>query len=165
MHILMFYCLVIIFLNFIIYINNEKRVFLFWVCRETHLWYIIPNEVKSTSLLNQYLELLSPCEKENVFRMCGNQPQKRALLASALVRTTSARCRSFFQLNAFSHSFFLLFFTCFVRIIVYYSTVRKTLQGSLIYRLTMHAVQVKRVLYTNNGHGPTNSFFQVALLR
>ena len=96
MHILMFYCLVIIFLNFIIYINKEKRVFLFWVCRETHLWYIIPNEVKSTSLLNQYLELLSPCEKENVFRMCGNQPQKRALLASALVRTTSARCRSFF---------------------------------------------------------------------
>ena len=59
--------------------------------RETHLWYILPNEVKSTRLLNQYLELLSPCEKENVFRMWGNQPQKRALLASELVRTTHCK--------------------------------------------------------------------------
>ncbi len=81
----------------------------FWACRETHLWYILPNEMKSTSLLNQYLELLSPCEKENVFRMRGDQLQKRALLARALVRTTIARCRSFFSLML-SHSLFLLFF-------------------------------------------------------
>ncbi|KAF5473873.1 hypothetical protein F2P56_005827 [Juglans regia] len=58
---------------------------------ETHLWYILPNEVKSETLLNQYLELLSPCEKENVCRMRGYQLQKRALLARALVRTTIAR--------------------------------------------------------------------------
>ncbi|XP_030969192.1 uncharacterized protein LOC115989574 isoform X1 [Quercus lobata] len=58
---------------------------------EAHLWYILPNEVKNASLLNQYLEILSPCEKENVFRMRGDQLQRRALLARALVRTTIAR--------------------------------------------------------------------------
>ena len=87
-----------VFLNFIIYINNVKTFFLFffWVSRETHLWYILPNEVKNASLLNQYLEILSPCEKENVFRIRGDQLQRRALLARALVHTTIARCRSFF---------------------------------------------------------------------
>ncbi|KAF8388442.1 hypothetical protein HHK36_027114 [Tetracentron sinense] len=58
---------------------------------ETHFWYTVPDEVQSASLLNQYLELLSPCEKEHVFRMRGDQLQKRALLARALVRTTVAR--------------------------------------------------------------------------
>ncbi|XP_050242039.1 uncharacterized protein LOC126690994 [Quercus robur] len=73
---------------------------------ETHLWYILPNEVKSTRLLNQYLELLSPCEKENVFRMWGNQPQKRALLAtSELVRTTIARYQTNFQVDPRSLKF------------------------------------------------------------
>ncbi|XP_065638148.1 uncharacterized protein LOC112026554 [Quercus suber] len=72
---------------------------------ETHLWYIIANEVKRTSLLNQYLELLSPCEKENVFRICGNQPQKRALLACALVRTTIARYQTNFQVDPRSLKF------------------------------------------------------------
>ncbi|CAL5389241.1 unnamed protein product [Camellia sinensis] len=58
---------------------------------ETHFWYILPNEVKNASLLNQYLELLSPCERENVFSMYGEDLKKRALLARALVRTTIAR--------------------------------------------------------------------------
>ncbi|PSR98517.1 4'-phosphopantetheinyl transferase [Actinidia chinensis var. chinensis] len=59
--------------------------------QETHFWYILPNEVKNASLLNQYLELLSPHEKENVFRMRGEELKKGALLARALVRTTIAR--------------------------------------------------------------------------
>ncbi|KAI4348951.1 hypothetical protein L6164_009611 [Bauhinia variegata] len=63
--------------------------------KEAHVWYILPDEVKSTSLLNRYLEILSPCEKENIFRMSGEQLKKRALLARALVRTTLAR----YQMN------------------------------------------------------------------
>ncbi|KAJ6778444.1 4'-PHOSPHOPANTETHEINYL TRANSFERASE DOMAIN PROTEIN-RELATED [Salix koriyanagi] len=59
---------------------------------ETHVWFVLPDEFKSVSLLNQYMELLSPCEKENVLTMRGDQLQKRALLARALVRTTIARC-------------------------------------------------------------------------
>ncbi|KAL5722843.1 hypothetical protein ACHQM5_006313 [Ranunculus cassubicifolius] len=59
--------------------------------RETHFWYVIPDEVKDASLLSRYLHLLSPCEKENVFRMQGDNLQKRALLARTLVRTTLAR--------------------------------------------------------------------------
>eukprot|EP00268_Persea_americana_P043956 TRINITY_DN4434_c0_g1_i10.p1 TRINITY_DN4434_c0_g1~~TRINITY_DN4434_c0_g1_i10.p1 ORF type:complete len:321 (-),score=57.22 TRINITY_DN4434_c0_g1_i10:891-1853(-) len=59
--------------------------------RETHFWYIMPDEVHNASLLNQYLELLSPCERENVLRMKGDKLQKRALLARVLVRTTLAR--------------------------------------------------------------------------
>ncbi|XP_057960677.1 uncharacterized protein LOC131152804 isoform X3 [Malania oleifera] len=62
---------------------------------ETHLWYIVPDEVKSTTLLDKYLDLLSLNEKENVFRMRGDQLQKRALLTRALVRTTIAR----YQIN------------------------------------------------------------------
>ncbi|KAF7147248.1 hypothetical protein RHSIM_Rhsim03G0072000 [Rhododendron simsii] len=62
--------------------------------QETHLWYILPNEVKNASLLSQYLELLSPCEKEKVLGMRGDELRKRALLARALVRTTIARCRT-----------------------------------------------------------------------
>ncbi|KAB5552646.1 hypothetical protein DKX38_009957 [Salix brachista] len=58
---------------------------------ETHVWFVLPDEFKSVSLLNQYMELLSPCEKENVLTMRGDQLQKRALLARALVRTTIAR--------------------------------------------------------------------------
>ncbi|KAI8563002.1 hypothetical protein RHMOL_Rhmol03G0080100 [Rhododendron molle] len=68
---------------------------------ETHLWYILPNEVKNASLLSQYLELLSPCEKENVLGMRGDELRKRALLARALVRTTIARCRTIiFQIES-----------------------------------------------------------------
>ncbi|KAJ6756067.1 PHOSPHOPANTETHEINE TRANSFERASE [Salix purpurea] len=59
---------------------------------ETHVWFVLPDEFKSVSLLNQYMELLSPREKENVLTMRGDQLQKRALLARALVRTTIARC-------------------------------------------------------------------------
>ncbi|KAI3918660.1 hypothetical protein MKX01_041980 [Papaver californicum] len=59
--------------------------------RETHLWYIIPDEVKDASLLNQYMKLLSPCEKKTVLQMQGDRLQKGALLARALVRTTLAR--------------------------------------------------------------------------
>ncbi|MCL7040126.1 hypothetical protein MKW94_001148 [Papaver nudicaule] len=59
--------------------------------RETHLWYVIPDEVKDASLLNQYMKLLSPCEKKTVLQMKGDRLQKGALLARALVRTTLAR--------------------------------------------------------------------------
>uniref|UniRef100_A0A6N2MPZ1 holo-[acyl-carrier-protein] synthase n=1 Tax=Salix viminalis TaxID=40686 RepID=A0A6N2MPZ1_SALVM len=62
---------------------------------ETHLWFVVPDEFKSVSLLNQYMELLSPCEKENVLSMRGEQLQKQALLARTLVRTTIAR----YQIN------------------------------------------------------------------
>ncbi|XP_031278834.1 uncharacterized protein LOC116137287 [Pistacia vera] len=67
--------------------------------RETHFWYIVPEEVKSTSLLNQYLEILSPREKENVYRMRGDQHKKSALLARALVRTTIARYQTHCQVS------------------------------------------------------------------
>ncbi|KAK9108670.1 hypothetical protein Sjap_016730 [Stephania japonica] len=53
--------------------------------RETHFWYILPDEVKDQALLSQYLEILSPCEREKVFGMKGNDLQKGALLARALV--------------------------------------------------------------------------------
>lgn len=76
--------------------SNVKLCFSCGIYRETHLWYILPDEVKSSTLLNRYLELLSPCEKEKVFRMHGDQLQKRTLLARTLVRTTIARCRSSF---------------------------------------------------------------------
>ncbi|KAG5243982.1 L-aminoadipate-semialdehyde dehydrogenase-phosphopantetheinyl transferase [Salix suchowensis] len=62
---------------------------------ETHLWFVVPDEFTSVSLLNQYMELLSPCEKENVLSMRGEQLQKQALLARTLVRTTIAR----YQIN------------------------------------------------------------------
>ncbi|KAK3226876.1 hypothetical protein Dsin_006738 [Dipteronia sinensis] len=58
---------------------------------ETHFWYILPDEVTSTSILNQYMELLSPSEKLNVNQMRGDNHRKCALLARALVRTTIAR--------------------------------------------------------------------------
>ncbi|KAF8088849.1 hypothetical protein N665_0528s0007 [Sinapis alba] len=59
--------------------------------RETHLWYIIPDEVKSTSLLKRYSHLLSPTEKNRVDQMRGDDLKKNALLARTLVRTTIAR--------------------------------------------------------------------------
>lgn len=72
---------------------------------ETHLWYVLPDEVKSVALLNQYSELLSPCERENVNRMGGDQLKKRALLARALVRTTIARYQTNCQMNPRSLKF------------------------------------------------------------
>ncbi|XP_073101447.1 uncharacterized protein [Elaeis guineensis] len=59
--------------------------------RETHIWYVVPDELKDASLLYQYMELLSPCERQSVLRMNGERLQKGALLARALVRTTLAR--------------------------------------------------------------------------
>ncbi|CAF1935403.1 unnamed protein product [Brassica oleracea var. botrytis] len=59
--------------------------------RETHLWYVIPDEVKSTSLLKRYSQLLSPIEKDGVDQMRGDELKKNALLARTLVRTTIAR--------------------------------------------------------------------------
>ncbi|CAH9082141.1 unnamed protein product [Cuscuta epithymum] len=58
---------------------------------ETHLWYVKPDEVKSQALLEKYMEILSPAEKENVLRMAGDEHQKTALLSRALARTTIAR--------------------------------------------------------------------------
>ncbi|OMO82265.1 4'-phosphopantetheinyl transferase superfamily [Corchorus capsularis] len=73
--------------------------------RETHLWYILPDEVKRVALLKQYSELLSPCERENVNRMGGDQLKKRALLARALVRTTIARYQTNCEMNPRSLKF------------------------------------------------------------
>uniref|UniRef100_A0A0R5QMQ8 holo-[acyl-carrier-protein] synthase n=2 Tax=Salvia miltiorrhiza TaxID=226208 RepID=A0A0R5QMQ8_SALMI len=63
---------------------------------ETHLWYVKPSEVKSESLLKQYFDILSPCERENVLRLQGEELRKSALLARALVRTTIAK----YQMNS-----------------------------------------------------------------
>ena len=70
----------------------QFSIIYFLKCRETHLWYVIPNEVKSEQLLNKYLEFLPKSEKEHVFSMRGDELQKGALLARAFVRTTIARC-------------------------------------------------------------------------
>ncbi|XP_071699032.1 uncharacterized protein [Rutidosis leptorrhynchoides] len=58
---------------------------------ETHLWYVIPNQVKSQSLLTQYVDLLSPFEKERVFSIDRDELRKIALLARVFVRTTISR--------------------------------------------------------------------------
>ncbi|XP_064959773.1 uncharacterized protein LOC135609910 isoform X1 [Musa acuminata AAA Group] len=59
--------------------------------REAHLWYIVPNELEDTSLLQDYMELLSPCEKENVLSIKGEALKKCAILSRVLVRTTLSR--------------------------------------------------------------------------
>ncbi|KAL6507742.1 hypothetical protein OROGR_023937 [Orobanche gracilis] len=69
---------------------------------ETHLWYVKPMEVNSESLLSQYMEILPPCERENVCRMQGEELRKSALLARALIRTTIARCIAQLMLYWFS---------------------------------------------------------------
>ncbi|XP_075491537.1 uncharacterized protein LOC142529784 [Primulina tabacum] len=63
---------------------------------ETHLWYVKPCEVRSESLLSQYWDILSPCEKKTVLGMKGDELRKSALLSRALVRTTIAR----YQMNS-----------------------------------------------------------------
>lgn len=70
------------------------------LCRETHIWYILPDEVKSKHLQNHYLNLLSPNEKESVLKIQEGELQKRALLARALVRSTISRCK-------FSYCYFI----------------------------------------------------------
>ncbi|XP_021765046.1 uncharacterized protein LOC110729603 [Chenopodium quinoa] len=64
---------------------------------EIHLWYVIPDEIKSSSLLKQYLDILSPSEKKSVLSFREDEVRKKALLARALVRTTIAR----YQTNSF----------------------------------------------------------------
>ncbi|XP_059306098.1 uncharacterized protein LOC132057492 [Lycium ferocissimum] len=64
--------------------------------KEIHLWYVIPNEVKGESLLNKYMEILSPCEIEKVMSFQRDELRKSALLARALVRATIAR----YQINS-----------------------------------------------------------------
>ncbi|KAK4279072.1 hypothetical protein QN277_016829 [Acacia crassicarpa] len=73
--------------------------------KEVHFWYILPDEVNSAYLLDQYLEILSPCEKENIFRMKGELLKKRALLARTLVRTTLARYQTNCQIDPKSLKF------------------------------------------------------------
>ncbi|CAA7029140.1 unnamed protein product [Microthlaspi erraticum] len=59
---------------------------------ETHIWYILPNQVKTESLLKHYSQLLSPSEKDDLLRMRSDELRKKnALLARTLVRTTIAR--------------------------------------------------------------------------
>uniref|UniRef100_A0A2P2JMY7 holo-[acyl-carrier-protein] synthase n=1 Tax=Rhizophora mucronata TaxID=61149 RepID=A0A2P2JMY7_RHIMU len=62
---------------------------------ETHIWYVVPDEIRSAALLNRYMEILPQSEKDNVLSMSGDHLQKRVLLARALVRTTIAR----YQMN------------------------------------------------------------------
>lgn len=81
------------------------NVFFSLLCREAHLWYIVPNELEDTSLLQDYMELLSPCEKENVLSIKGEALKKCAILSRVLVRTTLSRCICPFS------SIKLLFFT------------------------------------------------------
>ncbi|XP_058113746.1 uncharacterized protein LOC131256737 isoform X2 [Magnolia sinica] len=59
--------------------------------RETHFWYIVPDEVQQPSLLNQYMDLLSTSERDDVSCMKDDKLRKRALLARVLVRSTLAR--------------------------------------------------------------------------
>lgn len=66
---------------------------------ETHIWYILPDEVKSKHLQNHYLNLLSPNEKESVLKIQEGELQKRALLARALVRSTISRYVTQCQIN------------------------------------------------------------------
>lgn len=56
---------------------------------------MVPDEINSVSLLNQYMDLLSPCEKQHVLSMGDHRLQKSSLLARTLVRTTIAR----YQIN------------------------------------------------------------------
>ncbi|KAJ4705277.1 4'-phosphopantetheinyl transferase [Melia azedarach] len=72
---------------------------------ETHFWYVLPDDVKSESLLHRYLEILSPIEKEHVYRMRGDQLKKSALLARVLVRTTVARYQTNYQVDPRSLKF------------------------------------------------------------
>ncbi|CAL5207409.1 unnamed protein product [Lathyrus oleraceus] len=73
--------------------------------KEAHLWYVLPDEVKCPNLLNRCFEILSPCEKENVLRMRGEELKKSALLARALVRTTLARYQTNCQIDPKSLKF------------------------------------------------------------
>ncbi|KAK2400976.1 4'-phosphopantetheinyl transferase superfamily [Trifolium repens] len=73
--------------------------------KEAHFWFVLPDEVKCTNLLNRYFEILSPCEKENVLRMRGEELKKSALLARALVRTTLARYQTNCQIDPKSLKF------------------------------------------------------------
>ncbi|KAJ0965649.1 hypothetical protein J5N97_026787 [Dioscorea zingiberensis] len=59
--------------------------------REVHFWYMVPDGVNDASLLDQYSELLSPSERNNVFEMKDRRSWKGALLARALLRTTLSR--------------------------------------------------------------------------
>ncbi|KAJ6849735.1 uncharacterized protein M6B38_266585 [Iris pallida] len=59
--------------------------------REVHFWYVVPDEVKDASLLKQYMEILSPCERESILQMDKDKVQRGAVLARTLVRTTLSR--------------------------------------------------------------------------
>ncbi|KAG9455831.1 hypothetical protein H6P81_000339 [Aristolochia fimbriata] len=59
--------------------------------RETHFWYILPDEVHNESLLKQYMTVLSPCERDYVISIKEDDLKKKAILARVLVRTTLAR--------------------------------------------------------------------------
>lgn len=73
--------------------------------KEAHMWYVIPDEVKSTSLLEQYLEILSPSEKRTVLSLKDDERRKRAILARTLVRTTIARYQTNPRIDPRSLSF------------------------------------------------------------
>lgn len=98
-----FYIYLVCVYIFTVFNNTKSLIF-----RETHLWYVLHNEVKSQSLLSQYVDLLSPLEKDHVFSIRGDEQQKSALLARALVRTSIARCRAYYFMILVLTSFFSL---------------------------------------------------------
>ncbi|KAJ3693272.1 hypothetical protein LUZ60_008752 [Juncus effusus] len=59
--------------------------------REAHVWYIKPDEIKDSSQLKNYLEILSPSEKQRILSLDEEKNQKNAILSKALVRTTLSR--------------------------------------------------------------------------
>lgn len=83
------------------------------ICREAHFWYMVPDEVNDESLLDQYSELLSSCERDNVFGMKDKRLWKGALLARALLRTTLSRCTAF--------QLFLFIFSCILSVTIAFS--------------------------------------------
>ncbi|KAK7832462.1 hypothetical protein CFP56_026561 [Quercus suber] len=129
--------------------------------RETHLWYILPNEVKNANLLNQYLEILSPCEKENVFCMCGDQLQRRALLAHALVRTTIARC-IFFDLNVAQSEWQPRL--CFIKILSYIHVEWQDVDGSHLAPLHFNISHTSSIIACGVTVNSTVSFLNSTVL-
>ncbi|KAJ8433340.1 hypothetical protein Cgig2_021347 [Carnegiea gigantea] len=70
-----------------------------------HMWYVILDEVHGTSLLEQYLEILSPSEKQTVLSLKDDELRKRAILARTLVRTTISRYQTNPRIDPRSLSF------------------------------------------------------------
>jgi 4'-phosphopantetheinyl transferase len=119
-------------------------------CRESHLWYVLPDAVKSETLLKRYFELLSPCEKQSVLRMSGDELQKRALLSRALVRTTIARYVSASHFACASRIWLLVLFLWFKWISEHYCWILDQ---------TNDRVDPRSLNFKKNGYGKPEVWF------